>query len=304
ELFGFLRKPVPRGAYAVLVRLLTGSPDIHAALESTARFYGIFDAHRYLLLSVDGTRATLSVHPRDADQARSIFFVHGFLLTPWRTAAWLAGRYVALEEVLLPRRFRRFVGETRYLFGREPRFADAAPRICFDAELLRLPVVRRPDEADSYARASLRTMLLSPPPPSLHADLRAVLAAASPVADLSIEEAARRLALSRASLARKLARHGTSFRRVKDELRRDSAIALLTESSLGLTEIAARLGYSAASAFQRAFRDWTGMPAGGFRRRRGASWGARSGTNFENFVHKRAARAPPSRPPRHGARNT
>src|SRR4051794_17232349 len=48
ELFGYFARPVPRGAYATLLRLLTGSSDVHAALESAARFYRLFDRHRYL----------------------------------------------------------------------------------------------------------------------------------------------------------------------------------------------------------------------------------------------------------------
>src|SRR5438105_15081269 len=34
EVFGFFARPVPRGAYATLVRLLTGSTDVRAMLES------------------------------------------------------------------------------------------------------------------------------------------------------------------------------------------------------------------------------------------------------------------------------
>jgi AraC-like DNA-binding protein len=266
ELFGYFARPVPRGAYATLVHLLTGSADVSAVLDAAAGFYALFDRHRYFHLARERGRAALRLETRDADQARSIFFVHSMLLTPWRTAAWLAGRPIPLDAVVLPPRFRAFRGETRYLFGREPSFAPGAPYLAFRAELARLPVVRRPDEAEVYVRTSLRQILLAPPLPALHAELRALLAATTPVADLAIAAAARRLGRSRATLARELARDGTSFRIVKDEVRRDHAIALLADTSLPLADIAARLGYSEASAFQRAFRAWTGVPPGATRR--------------------------------------
>lgn len=271
ELFGFFARPVPRGAYAVLVRLLTGCADVTSMLDATVRFYGLFDAHRYLTLSVGRRDATLALTCREARQARSIFFVHSMLLTPWRTAGWLAGRELPLDEVVLPERFRAFRGETRYLFGREPRFGGDAPRLRFRSELARLPVVRRPDEVDAYVRTSLRQILLAPMAPSLEGRLGAILAEASPVADVGLPEAAKRLGLSRAVLARELAKLGTSFQQVKDALRRDHAIALLTQTSLSVADISERLGYSEPSAFQRAFRSWTGVAAGAVRRRQGSA---------------------------------
>jgi AraC-like DNA-binding protein len=260
ELFGFLARPVPRGAYAMLVRLLTGSEDLGSALDAAARFYRLFDGRPVFELTVDRTTTTLSLDPRH--RAKSVFFVHAFLLSASRTGDWLVGRTVPLDAVVLPRELARFRSEARHLFGREPTFASGAPRIVFRTAHAKLPVVRRPDEADAYVARSLRDLLVVPPRASTETNLRAILAAGS---DLPFDEAARRLGFSRASLARELARLGTSFLRVKDDLRRDHAIALLTETRLGLDEIGVRLGYSGARAFQRAFRQWTGTTAGTFR---------------------------------------
>ncbi len=279
ELMAFFARPVPRGAYATAVQLLCGCADVGAALVAATRFYRLFDRHAYTALAIDGRRATLSLLPRDAGQARSAFFVHSMLLSSWRTAAWLAGRAIPLVEVVLPPALRALGREARFLFGREPVFAGGAPRtsgfaasISFAAEHATAAVVRRPDEADAFARASLRAILLAPPRPSAVAELRAVLAAATPFAALDVIAAARRLAMSRATLARRLARDGTTFQDVKDELRRDRAIALLAETALTSAEIAERLGFSEASAFQRAFRDWTGVAPGAVRKRRVAGW--------------------------------
>jgi len=265
EVFGFFARPVPRGSFATLLALLVDCDDVRAMLDAAARFYRLFDRHAYFAFELDRRRATLHLVTRDAEQARSIFFVHTMLLAPWRTAAWLVDRPIPLDEVVLPARFRPFRRETRYLFGREPTFAAGAPRIAFAAELASLAVVRRRSDADAHARASLRAIMLAPPAPTLHDELRGVLAAAQPFADLGVADAARRLGRSRASLARELARHGSTFQDIKDELRRDRAIALLAETSLDFAEIAERLGYSAASAFQRAFRQWTGVAPGALR---------------------------------------
>jgi AraC-like DNA-binding protein len=55
---------------------------------------------------------------------------------------------------------------------------------------------------------------------------------------------------------RRLAREGTSFRRIKDEVRRDLAGYYLCKTSLDMRSISERLGFSEQSAFSRRVRTW------------------------------------------------
>ena len=74
------------------------------------------------------------------------------------------------------------------------------------------------------------------------------------------------LFMSPASLQRKLAKEGVTFQTIKDELRRDLAITYLKTTAMSLKELADRLGFSESSAFQRAFKMWTGTAPGSYRR--------------------------------------
>ncbi|MFO1108129.1 MAG: AraC family transcriptional regulator ligand-binding domain-containing protein [Bradyrhizobium sp.] len=65
---------------------------------------------------------------------------------------------------------------------------------------------------------------------------------------------ARRLALSRRSLQRKIAAGGASYSLILDETRFELANSMLAHSSLSIGEIAHRLGYSELAAFTRAYR--------------------------------------------------
>jgi len=62
-----------------------------------------------------------------------------------------------------------------------------------------------------------------------------------------------------------LTRRGTSFRALVDTLRQQLALSYLADPSLGLAEIAYLLGFSEQSAFQRAFKRWTGKAPGAYR---------------------------------------
>ena len=58
---------------------------------------------------------------------------------------------------------------------------------------------------------------------------------------------------------------GESYRNILDDLRRDLAIGLLSDSTKNLAEIADMLGFSETSAFHRAFKKWTGIRPGEYR---------------------------------------
>ena len=58
---------------------------------------------------------------------------------------------------------------------------------------------------------------------------------------------------------------GESYRKILDDLRRDLAIELLSDSGKNLAEIADTLGFSETSAFHRAFKKWTGTRPGEYR---------------------------------------
>ncbi len=76
EMFGLFASRVPRGTYAVAIRMATRSRDLAELIESATRFYALFDrGHRYWHVSRDRGRAVLRVTCRTAQQASSLFFV-------------------------------------------------------------------------------------------------------------------------------------------------------------------------------------------------------------------------------------
>ena len=61
------------------------------------------------------------------------------------------------------------------------------------------------------------------------------------------------------SLERQLAAEDTSFRKILDDVRKQTALALVVETERPLTKIAMETGFTTPSSFTRAFRRWTGM---------------------------------------------
>lgn len=81
-----------------------------------------------------------------------------------------------------------------------------------------------------------------------------------------LEEVAQHLQLPTWTLRRKLADEGTRFRNLLNDTRRDLAETYIRDTELAFGEIAYLLGFASAEAFQRAFKRWTGLTPGEFRR--------------------------------------
>ena len=82
-----------------------------------------------------------------------------------------------------------------------------------------------------------------------------------------LEEVARRLAVSKRTLIRRLGEAGTTYRELRDAHRRKLAIEFLSDTSLTAAEIAYRLGYEDASNFGKACHRWFGRSPGALRKR-------------------------------------
>ncbi len=76
---------------------------------------------------------------------------------------------------------------------------------------------------------------------------------------LSTRLVAEALYMSRRTLQRKLAREGTSFRELVDEVRCDLACDYLVRLGTSVTDTALLVGFSGPSAFVRSFKRWTGL---------------------------------------------
>jgi AraC-like DNA-binding protein len=82
---------------------------------------------------------------------------------------------------------------------------------------------------------------------------------------LPVGEVARRLGMSERTLRRRLKEEATTYEHLVDAVRCDFARRYLQRPEFTLTDVAFLLGFSETSAFQRAFKRWTGRTPHRFR---------------------------------------
>lgn len=88
--------------------------------------------------------------------------------------------------------------------------------------------------------------------------VRAVLLEGLPSGLLSMEDVARKLALSKRTLQRRIEAEGTSYQQLLRETRQSLARHYLEKTALPAAEISFLLGFDEPNSFYRAFRAWTG----------------------------------------------
>lgn len=85
--------------------------------------------------------------------------------------------------------------------------------------------------------------------------------------DLSEQDMAEQLHMSRRTLQRKLAEAEITYQRLVDETRRDLALRYIEDPRKSIVDITFLLGFSQQSAFTRAFKRWTGVSPTLYRQR-------------------------------------
>ena len=152
--------------------------------------------------------------------------------------------------------------ELELILGTNVEHGDPMPSLTFDATLLQC--------GHSSAGRKERGMTGEDEPelPKQNDEVATIAA----VIDLALHEeyprvewVAGKLGMTRRSLQRRLASHGTSFAELTERTLLRRAQALLRDEDIAVTDIALELGYRDPAHFTRAVRRWTGMAPTAFR---------------------------------------
>lgn len=221
------------------------------------------------LISRDGrTYISMNGDPGD-DQELAFSVTLNAILLFHEIFGWLIGRPIEgtghlafpepcrewIDESLLPFQlhldsdFSGFSIPADWLDLRVIRSAtDFEPQI-MARSLFAYTVESEPHEIANRARAIIRSMLRE----------EAVLP--------SLDELGKMLSIGRMTLRRRLAAADTSFQDIRDSVRREYALELLSRSNHSIEALAEQLDYCDSDAFRAAFKGWTGLSPSDYRRR-------------------------------------
>jgi AraC-like DNA-binding protein len=258
--------------FGVLGYLMMSCETMRQAAERHRRWHELIADGERVDYHRDGDRSVQAHYFPDSDPTPPASAVACAAASTVTFVRWLTGPDDGLLKVELPYpepAAESSRAEHRRLFRCELVFD--APRVVYwrDPAIVRRPLVqgdpglRRQMEERAERLAAARGSV-----DAVIRDLRALVARRLPEGLPDLEEAAKLLGQSPRALARHLADHGTSYTRVVDEARHQLSLGYIQDPSLSLLDIAYLLGFSEQSAFQRAFKRWTDLAPGEYRRRR------------------------------------
>jgi AraC-like DNA-binding protein len=144
----------------------------------------------------------------------------------------------------------------RYHFGCEAKFGQQEDAIVFHQRDMSCPTIRPDEHAFSAALDYINAQDFGRPP--LHATVRGMIMNLLGTAQCWNGYAAEALQLNTRAMHRRLTAEGTSFQRIKNEVRRDLALYYLELTQLDLTIVSERLGFAEQSALTYFCRKWLG----------------------------------------------
>ena len=250
------------GAYEYLMR---NSQTIRTAVEQATKFERVMDDLTRVRI-VESEHEAAIRHYREGGWPHSSYATECLFASVVRLT-----QKILPEERVLGLRFAHAAnGDTRVFqacFGCPVTFDAPYNEIVLRRSALDLPL-RTADPALSRVLEAHMTHVLEslPTEAALVQRARRVLGdALQQQADISLEQLARTLHMGERTLRRRLEDHGTSYKSLLDELRRELACHYVARTSESFEVTAARLGFADISAFYRAFRRWTSTTPAAYR---------------------------------------
>ena len=248
--------------------LVLNSPTFAMGFETLARYLNAHNEGGQVSFVIKGDWAYLRHEVNDPSIESPRQFSEYSMAVGRNTIRLMAGSQWAPVEVQFAHPAPSDVAEYTRVFGAPASFGCPTNAFVIEREF----VDRQVPAADEHLYPVLkryldRVLAEMPREDDLLASIRRAVGESLRDGDPSLALVARKLAMGQRTLQRRLREQGVDFKWLVDDTRRRFSLNYLRERKHTLCDIACLLGYSEVSAFNRAFKRWTGSTPSDYRRR-------------------------------------
>lgn len=260
EYLGYSSGRMPIGGWSMMCHAVIGSATLGQALSRYCRFFQLFDFGLHPVLEADGDSTCLVLREIDPVDESGAYLSELCLCNSHRFCNWLVQEQLPLQAVNLKYEPAARREDYPQVFMNSPlHFAQDRAGLVFASSLLERPLKQNETSLRHFLRHPVLFMLTQQfAKDSWTAKVRDILRHNMDRLP-EFSHVAALLELHPQTLRRRLAGEGSSFKDIKNRLRRDTALHFLGKQGLSIEEIAYRAGFSESSAFIRAFKGWTGV---------------------------------------------
>ena len=243
----------------VFIYICASSPNFSEALSQLVHYNQLIFEAREFTLETNGelTRITHTI----PSSFRSFYpYYQWFSAMTVLHGRRMTGRDLIPQEVSFQYQQPADLSAYRRLFRAPLKFDQPVNEIVFDTRQLQKTLLRSDlglfTTLDRYAEELLARL---PQTGSIVDHVRQSLSVGLRGRQVGLEAIARTLEVEPRTLQRQLREAGTSYQAILDEMQRELSIYYLKEEQIAVYEVAFLLGFSEVSAFNRAFKRWTGQ---------------------------------------------
>ncbi|HEX8611868.1 MAG TPA: AraC family transcriptional regulator ligand-binding domain-containing protein [Telluria sp.] len=266
EMLGLWSRPIRSGTLKYLMLSLLDAPTVLVALNRFVRFWNLLLDDYRLQISTKNNLVRLALVERTPGTQVMLLghelmvkLIHGI-------ASWLLGREISLHLVEFRFARPRHVDDYAFMYPGEVRFDAGMTSIYFSYQDCAEVFKREKHELWAFLKRAPEDWTFSAVHRASIATRTREYLEQNMARPVTIQDLALALHSSVRTLNRRFADEGTHFQAVKDGLRRDIAVHRLTNSNTGVAVLASDLGFSDATGFCRAFKQWTGSSPSDYRK--------------------------------------
>ncbi len=260
EILGYASRRMPIGCWSMMCHAVIGSDTLGQALARYCRFYQLFEFGVHPCMEEDRDSVRIRLEQVDRELNPDHYLVEMVLFNIHRFASWLVQENLPIQQVELDYPPAAQPNDYRHMFLANPViFEQPVSQLLLSPTLLEKRVTQNEASLRHFLRHPVLIMLTSDyASNSWTARVRDIVR--RNLGDLpELAGIAERLEVHPQTLRRRLSAEGTTFKEIKNQVRRDTALHFLGKQGLSIEEIAHRAGFSESSAFIRAFKGWTGV---------------------------------------------
>lgn len=262
EFMGFTANRCKPGSFAFMLNCIRLNVDLYTALKQGVQFYNLVTDD--IKTKVRKTNQTIEVEFQFANpELDPEYFYHEFWFVIWhRLGCWLTGVQLPLLEIQFSYPKPKHNFELSLMFPCKQSFNMPSNKLMMDVNFANAKIIRSKQEIDRFLRRSPFDLLTIPGfDLSFSGSVKQYIVRCYEEKEHfpTLQIAAKALNLSPPTLHRRLQQEGSSFQEIKDELKKDIAIDLLTKAKKPVYEVAELVGFSDARSLTRAFKKWTGL---------------------------------------------
>ncbi|MBN7796272.1 AraC family transcriptional regulator [Parahaliea mediterranea] len=267
ESLGYASRRLPIGSWAMMCHAVIGSETLGQALSRYCRFFQLFDSAPCPALEEDEDSLTVRLDDRGQARVAAPYLSELLLFNSHRFACWLVQEQLPIQVVRLNYPMAAQAADYRHMFyGYPVEFEQAESALVLPKGIAGRRINQNEQSLRHFLRHPVLIMLTQNYARSSWTARARQQIARNMLAMPELPEVAARLELHPQTLRRRLSAEGTTFKDIKNQVRRDTALHLLGKQGLSIEEIAHRSGFSESSAFIRAFKGWTGVTPYSYRK--------------------------------------